>query len=309
MRPEGSAANPAPDTDIDRDSFLSTLEARPYRVRSKWSWYPRIKPEDARECLEFLGREWEPHAKEYEEELRGYRAATLVLSGWPGVVPAVFCIGLFSAFIPIPGESPSPWSNGFLLVALYAAMRSLLSVTSFGARMKFFRRAFFVDVYTREFEPQEYNQAFVRCMNEAGRGARFLFRYIQRRRWTWTSPPVVSDRALMLTYPIIHLDLYAEPLELSAGDFLAAYPRFYRDVTILVAIGREDLIPTLRRRYPVFPAARASQPTEVPERDVRFLDPARDHSRWQFTKDYLLPLASWFSLAVAIAALVVNQLR
>jgi hypothetical protein len=34
-----------------------------------------------------------------------------------------------------------------LSVTLYAAMRGLLSVTPFGARMKFFRRAYFVDIY------------------------------------------------------------------------------------------------------------------------------------------------------------------
>lgn len=113
----------------------------------------------------------------------------------------------------------------------------------------------------------------------------------------------------MLTYPIIHFDLYTEPNELSTDDFLVAYPRFYQDVATLVAIRREDLIPTLRKRYQVFPAAAASQPLEVPERDARFLDPMRDHGRWQVVKDYLLPLASWFSLAVAIAALLINQTR
>jgi hypothetical protein len=229
-----------------------------------------------------------------------------MFSAGPAIMVGMFVVGFITGLSP-SSEEP-PWVSGLLNIALYIAVRGLVSATPFGAWLKFFRRALFIEWRTQEIPPAEVNQTFVACMNEAGRGARRLFRYIQGGRWTWTSPPVVADRALMLTYPIINVDLYSAPQKLSTEDFLVAYPRFFRDVAVLVAIGREDLIPDLRGKYSLIPAVSVSLPSEVPERDARFLDPMRDHSRWQVFKDYLLPLASWFSLALAIVVLVVNRL-
>ncbi|MFE6611817.1 hypothetical protein [Amycolatopsis sp. NPDC057786] len=48
---------------------------------------------------------------------------------------------------------------------------------------------------------------------------------------------------------------------------------------------------------------------EIPERDVLFLDPMRNHHRWAVVKDFYYPLSSWLSLAIAGAALLISLRR
>jgi hypothetical protein len=132
--------------------------------------------------------------------------------------------------------------------------------------------------------------------NLIGLAARRLFVSLQRRRWTWASPPAVADRALRLSQPL--LDIAVED-----GDGRALFS-FLNDVVIVVVAGREDLIPAVRARYTMIPR-RSGETGEISERDILYLDPMRNRGRWEVVKDFVLPLASWVSLVVSVIALVV----
>jgi hypothetical protein len=129
--------------------------------------------------------------------------------------------------------------------------------------------------------------------NLIGLAARQLFVSLQRRRWTWTSPPAVADRALRLTQPL--LDIAVDD-----ADGKAIFS-FLNDVVVLVVAGREDLIPEVRARYTMIP----TRTGEISDRDILYLDPMRNRGRWEVVKDFVLPLASWISLVVSIVALLV----
>ncbi|WP_410610090.1 hypothetical protein [Amycolatopsis sp. lyj-109] len=135
----------------------------------------------------------------------------------------------------------------------------------------------------------------------AGSAARALFLVIQTEHWTWASPPALSERAARLARPLLDVDTpdYLEPAQF---DALCG---FLLDVTIVVIAGREDLIPEIRRRHSELkPRSEVSERSI--ERDMLFLDPMRDRSRWEVMKDFVLPLASWLSLIISFIALLVS---
>jgi hypothetical protein len=152
------------------------------------------------------------------------------------------------------------------------------------------------------------NERTVISMNVAGKAARFLFRYLQRRRVTWVSPPAVADRALAIAFPLVNVSLGGAGS--ADEDTLETYDEFLYYAAGLVAVGREDLVPVLRDRYSSAELPpRVAQGDEIPERDAQFLDPMRNYNRWAVAKDFLYPLAAWLSLVVAVVALVVSLTR
>ncbi|MEU8414215.1 hypothetical protein AB0C24_15620 [Amycolatopsis japonica] len=151
----------------------------------------------------------------------------------------------------------------------------------------------------------------VRCMNHSGRAARLLFLHIQGGRRTWAAPPAVADRALEFTYPLINVDMGSSPLTPQAVRSFKRHAEFLKLTACLVALGREDLIPRLRRLTAAHGGVpmRTEDDAEIPERDVLFLDPMRNHHRWAVVKDFYYPLSAWLSLAIAGAALVISLRR
>lgn len=139
--------------------------------------------------------------------------------------------------------------------------------------------------------------------NLIGLAARGLFVSLQRRRWTWTSPPAVADRALRLTQPLLDIAVDDGPSRNGQAIF-----SFLNDVVVLVVAGREDLIPAVRARYTMIPR-RSGETGEISERDILYLDPMRNRGRWEVVKDFVLPLASWISLVVSVIALLVAVTR
>jgi hypothetical protein len=140
-----------------------------------------------------------------------------------------------------------------------------------------------------------------RALKLAGSAARALFLVIQTEQWTWASPPALSERAARLARPLLDVDTpdYLEPEQI---DALCG---FLFDVTIVVIAGREDLIPEVRRRYSGL-KPRSDAAERAMERDILFLDPMRDRSRWEVMKDFVFPLASWLSLGISFVALLVS---
>ncbi|WP_409496616.1 hypothetical protein [Amycolatopsis sp. cmx-11-12] len=152
----------------------------------------------------------------------------------------------------------------------------------------------------------------VRCMNHSGRAARLLFLHIQGGRRTWAAPPTVADRALEFTYPLINVVLDGAPLSPRAVQSFKRHAEFLKLTACLVALGREDLIPRLRRltaAHGGVPMRTEDDDAEIPERDLLFLDPMRNHHRWAVVKDFYYPLSSWLSLAIAGAALIISLRR
>ena len=164
-----------------------------------------------------------------------------------------------------------------------------------GVRNRFFRLIHRAETQCNFRLP---NSVYV--VNLAGRAARCLFKAMQGGRRTWVSPPAVSDRALVLAYPIVNVDISR------CQDALSEYyGRFLHDVAALAMLGHEHLIPRLREAYLLLPA-RESDDGAVPERDALYLDPMRNYHRWAVVKDYLYPLASWLSFLLAVVALVIS---
>ncbi|MFC3454742.1 hypothetical protein [Amycolatopsis speibonae] len=152
----------------------------------------------------------------------------------------------------------------------------------------------------------------VRCMNHSGRAARLLFLHLQGGRRTWAAPPTVADRASEFTYPLINVVLDGAPSSPRAVRSFKRHAEFLKLTACLVALGREDLIPRLRRltaAHGGIPMRTGDEEAEIPERDLLFLDPMRNHHRWAVVKDFYYPLSSWLSLAVAGVALVISLRR
>jgi hypothetical protein len=136
--------------------------------------------------------------------------------------------------------------------------------------------------------------------NHIGLAARALFLSLQRRRWTWVSPPAVADRALRLARPLLDIEVEDGPENDGAALFSFLY-----DVVIVVVAQREDLIPQVRAGYGMIPR----RSDTAGDRDVLYLDPMRNRGRWEVVKDFVLPLASWVSLLVSVIALAVASTR
>jgi hypothetical protein len=165
---------------------------------------------------------------------------------------------------------------------------------------------------TQKIADETYASVYrvAQCANMAGRAAKYLFRDVQGRRFTWVSPPAVADRALALSSRLINVELDHHADLYSLEILIGTYAEFLYFASGLVAAKRAELIPVLRDYYATDRslAYRVEPGPEgiVPERDALFLDPMRNHDRWAIVKDYLYPLASWMSLLVSVTALILS---
>ena len=150
----------------------------------------------------------------------------------------------------------------------------------------------------------------IQTLNWSAQAARCLFIRLRGNSSAWGASPAVSDRALMNSHPLI--DLRVE--DVSSGAERSAesrhiYARFLRDVSYLVILEREDLIPLLRCKYWSLAGTMPNTVDDIPEREAQFLDPLRNHNKFSIVKDYYYPLASWLSFVVAVIALLVSLAR
>ncbi|MDX8054968.1 hypothetical protein SK571_36830 [Lentzea sp. BCCO 10_0798] len=184
----------------------------------------------------------------------------------------------------------------------------LFLVTRQPSKLPFFAAIALSQRIMRRSSNDEYRLIY--CVNAAGRAARLLFKALQGKRRNWATPPTVADRALMIVYPLIDLELSDLVNPQSIKKALLAYVDFLYYAAGLVAAGRSDLIPSLRayyeREHALACRTSLSPDGKLAERDTLFIDPMRNNSRWIVLKDYFYPLASWLSLAVSVSALVVS---
>ncbi len=289
--------------------------AAPTTMRWLFGRYPHVDVETMRSRLVRYGvserdQHYESLLKQYHRlrdrqsfEKPFWLIVVLVLGVVPMVVKVAIGYGRNPLLAALVGEGRYSWLWWIpvgVFVAFFAGYSIHTRITLPGvwqlsrgpesiARHRFFRAAGLA------FESGYH---VVVTQNVIGLAARALFLSLQRRRWTWASPPAVADRALRLTRPLLDIAVDDSP----AADGQAVFSFLY-DVVLLVIAGREDLIPAVRDEYAMLPHRSAGEETD--ERDVHYLDPMRHRGRWEVVKDFVLPLASWISLLVSIAALLV----
>ena len=275
----------------------------PSTMRWRWGRYPRIDAVTMRDRLALFGVD----VPEHEVDARVSRY--LRSRREPGVKKVLVVSGFALLVVWLTQEETRAQlfaAFGGWFVVLVLAVPPLLI-----AAVEALSRALEPDVWhrTRGAEETARRRFYLRAgmtfasghhvvvtQNLIGLAARQLFISLQRRRWTWTSPPAVADRALRLTQPLLDIAVEDGP----PGDGKAIFS-FLNDVVILVVARREDLIPAVRERYTMIP----HRTDEIGDRDILYLDPMRNRGRWEVVKDFVLPLASWLSLVVAIIAIVV----
>ncbi|WP_410590514.1 hypothetical protein [Amycolatopsis sp. lyj-23] len=262
--------------------------------------YPTFDDETVRRRMTLIGVEWnEGYAQRierYEEDRQWSQLkAALILGSY--VLVAFFGIyAMLREFV-----LSHPRDNVWLVVAGYSLLPCLavafgiywVSSLFAGADSRFYNHMAAI------FKAADTG-GVVDAMNQVGIAARRLFALVQGSRQTWTSPPAVADRALKLTRPL---------LDIALDDALPAQQRatlksLLYDVTAMVVIGRPDFIPRVRSGYPSLP--RRSVDVAGDDRDILYLDPMRNRSRWEVTREYVVPLAS---LIVSIAAFVVASTK
>ncbi|MPZ83992.1 MAG: hypothetical protein GEV28_27810 [Actinophytocola sp.] len=174
----------------------------------------------------------------------------------------------------------------------------------YAARVRFFVHAqsALMKLYDRTYPEGDK----VGALDSAGRAARALFVYLQGSRMTWKTPPAIADRAFRLAYPLINIELTSELRMSEHGRHDLAW--LLHDIVAVVHLGVPDLTPRIRESYPRLPTRHKSS-DEIPERDMLYLDPMRNRNRWEVFKDYVFPLAAWFSLAISITSLVITLQR
>ncbi|MCG3754774.1 hypothetical protein [Amycolatopsis sp. Poz14] len=276
--------------------------------------YPRINISSTEELMLKLGQQW--HARQYSHEFSRYRLmralATpcyLILIGYLTLLTSrislIQDIGLFGRFL--------------LAVIVSVFIRAIWLSRAGGAKRRFFRA---IGIALRMLESGQeqhvenprwlrfkphYDGSLVEALNFAGLASRALFALLQQSRRTWQSPPTVAERAVRLSAPLIDIEI-VDDLDIThpgvdPTKWILLYGFLY-DVAAVVAIRREDLIPAVRSLYSNLPSGPLDA-ISCKERDVRYLNPAHERSRWELAKDYILPLSSWLSLTVSIIALVI----
>lgn len=261
--------------------------------------FPKIGPEDVDRVLESVGN---PDCVDVDRALRRYRRTR-----WRMQLPAT--LGLTATFVALAllpmVKDGVVVARAVTLLVLFVVLTMffMLGDVSAGAsRVKFFQ---LVAIAEAQFRPRRWLQVeMVRGVNTAGRAERALFITLQGSRRTWAAPPTVADRALELTYPLINVDIATALRAAGAGAawVRTAYARMLYDAAVLVVVRREDLIPSLRRRY--WAQLRVRTNDEGPEdRDALYLDPLRHHNRWQVIKDFFVPVAA---LGISILSLVIS---
>ncbi|KDN19819.1 hypothetical protein DV20_22215 [Amycolatopsis rifamycinica] len=288
------------------------------------SFFPVFDDDEVIRCIGQLAGEYPEAARRTDRRSLGLHRSTtgpngVVLVAVTPVATLVFAgVSAFSAWVVLRSlpetlrRTGGSWFEvGFVLTVLGSMfVASLALAASRHPDLRFQRVVAKVQRLTREGFAPMYR--IVRCANLAGKAARELFRVHQGRRLTWVSPPMVADRALTLSFPLVDVELSREANPDDLDKVIRVYGEFLYFAAALEAAGRPELIPKLRDHYArsgLLERRNAEPPGEVPERDALFLDPMRNHSRWAVAKDFLYPLSSWFSLAVAVAALVVSLAR
>lgn len=312
--PQYSPEDPddAPDAPQTQVESVGRSHLRP----GYFSRYPRFDLDSTRRMLEAFGEPWEN--ERYENAFRQYnrmreRVATMRILG---ILALVYFAGVMILY-SLPKEDMPAQKQGLwfvLLVAIIVVPIGLVGLISRipidDARWRFFRQM--GDAIRLIWIADRDNHMTVDVqliLNRLGSAARALLVALQGSRRTWKSPPMVSDRALRLSAPLIDLEM---PDDLHLPGARASSSRkhldgFLRDTAAVVAIEREDLIPRVRQEY--CELHRRSDDPETRDRDLTYLSPMRSRSRWDVAKDFWYPLASWLSLFVAAAALVVSIAR
>ncbi|MGH3762940.1 hypothetical protein [Actinophytocola sp.] len=274
-----------------------------YRPPIPWNKVPEFVEDDVRACLRSLGEELHPQTFQIMDMDYRFRNRLRKVSRY-GLYAMMLVIPFGVAYGMIYGLSLKETVFGTPLVVAI----SLLVASVIVARFPFY----FNDVFYREIRSAETaamrsesegdDRAVAASVAHAGKAARALYRSLQGSRWSWVSPPAVADRAIVLSFPLIDIDVNNQNLR----QFLQVYPRYLHDAASLVMLDRVDLIPVLRDHYkPLARRSSVENPGEVPDRDIRYLAATHDHDRGRVVKDFVLPLSSWLSFLVAVAALVV----
>jgi hypothetical protein len=284
---------------------------------------PRLAPafvaSEIKECIHYLDEDSaffdEAYFKLQLDKYEFTRTLPVLLLG--AYFPAIFPIGLFvslclaayavvrlvnpaASFGPNDLDTPLIVGQAILMVVGYTMFVLIgnWGLQFYGYIAKIMK--------TADRFPSSQREA-IKCVNIAGKAAQRLFRELQGGRRTWASPPAVADRALAIAYPIINVSLNdAESLRDLEG-VIDIYVNFLYYAAGLVAVDRHDLVPALREYYAEHHSLSFRVDSDsIPDRDVLFLDPMRNHHRWAVAKDFLFPLAAWLSLVVSVVALVVN---
>lgn len=299
------------------DPELSESESRfPHKLihprMRRFRFYPRLSTDVIKELVSTLGFEW--YDRRYGHELLRYRV--MVFAGAP------LYVFLFVAVLLYGWRLPFLHSRSVVDHLLFAAIVSFLIDVVWVSRMGGARRRFFRSIGAAlrslegAVEEQEsgwlrfkplYEGSLVATFNFVGGAARALFVSLQRSRRTWIAPPTIAERAIRLSRPLIDIEIIEDFDITHDGDIVkfALLYTFLQDVAAVVAIRREDLIPAVRSLYEELPV-RSVDDGESRKRDIRYLDPMNERSRWEVVKDFVLPLSSWLSLAVSITALVIS---
>lgn len=279
---------------------------RPYWPPRRHQGRLEFSESEVRGCFEALGEEWQ--TERFERAYRLYKSET----SDPWLV-RVFLLSYLLVVVMGSALAPGPV---VLKVSIGAAILIFVSHYAYKglhrtlySRAKFYREILAAERSIANMVPMNRNEMIAAAIGHAGYAARELFRFLRGGRWTWTTPPAVADRAVTLSFPIIDVNV-ADEHNMIRGLFLHMYPRFLHDVAGLVMMGRPDLIPALRRGYPfLFHRLEEGQYGQPTDRDIRYLDPMRDHDRGQVFREFILPLSSWLSFLVAAIALVVALLK
>jgi hypothetical protein len=189
-----------------------------------------------------------------------------------------------------PAQIQFVLSGAAFLVGTVVTVSVLIRIPASMARWRFFRHlghALTALLEARREQPREVD--VLPILNNIGIAARALFLALLRSRFGWRSPPLVSDRALRLASPLIDIDI-PDNLHLPGKDadtYRELFCRFVHDVAMVVALGREDLIPRVRQDYPGL--IRRSSNTDAHDRDLNYLNPMRNRGLWDIAKDFLVP--------------------
>jgi hypothetical protein len=286
-----------------------------YRRPGLVSDRPRFDPTVVRELVEKLGESWNDES--YQACLRAYDRDRRIFA----ILRALGLFALLFLFMSVMNRGVelelrhASGMDQFLVVApglaTVVAIYLVAVVVSRNvghARMRFFRHlGKAIDNVWQATRERSVDIDLLYVLNRLGVASRALFLALQGSRRTWKAPPMVADRATTLASALIDFDI-PDDLHLKDARSRDALHRFLHDVAAVVVIGREDLLPRVRETYHELPVRSATDETKR-ERDMTYLNPMRDRSRWDVAKDFWYPLAPWLSLFVAIAALVISLRR
>ncbi|MDS0135765.1 MULTISPECIES: hypothetical protein [unclassified Amycolatopsis] len=314
----GESSDQGRNDKLDSEEFYSRFpHKQTHPPIGKFRRYPRISKSSTEDLMSALNQVWYPDA--YGHEFARYKLMRAV---------AAPCYFFLIGYLLVLQEGFSLTQKLDLIEKILLSLMAAVIVRGVwlsrvgGSKRRFFR-AIGVALRSLEVGAEQatrnkgnlgwlrfkplHEGSLVEALNFTGVAARGLFTSLQRSRWTWQSPPMVAERAVRLSSPLIDVEIVDDlDITLSGVDpikWLLLYGFLY-DVAAVVAIRREDLIPAVRSLYSELPARRESG-NESKARDLRYLDPMHERSRWEVVKDYVLPLSSWLSLSVSVVALVI----